>query len=149
MVGDVGGAELEVARGLGRGGEFGGDLRVLDDAEFAALESDDSDRLGGIRLLDDLGSTVGFTSDAVAEEDGVGDADEAVVDAVGVEVVDAAGCEVGEDGGGGGGGEGSAKASVEAAVAIGSDGDGGASVEEDLTLVVQTREDAYLAEVTG
>lgn len=143
MVRNVGGAEDEVSILLARFRQLARNLRVLDDAKLAPFERDDSDRFGGFRLFDDFGPAVGACFDAVAEEDGVGDADEAVVDTVGVEVRDSARGEVGKDRGGGGGGEGSAKGGVDSAVAIGRDGDRGASVEEDLALVREAGKNAY------
>lgn len=143
MVGDIGGAEDEVAIRLPGFRQLERDLRVFDDAKLAALERDDADCFGGFRLLDDFGAAVRTCSDAVAEEDGVGDANEAVVDAVGVEVGDVTGGEVGKDGCGGRGGERRAKGGIDSAVAIRRDGDRGGGVEENLALVGEARENAW------
>lgn len=99
VVGDVAGAEGELAgAGIAAVGLLFRDLRVLNDAVLVAAAGDDADRLGGVCLGDDLGGAVGLLLDAVAEEDRVGDAHEAIVDAVAVDVLDVACREVGEDG---------------------------------------------------
>ena len=92
VVRDVARAEGELRRG-GRVARLGlrrGDLRVLHDAVFAAALRDDADGFGRVGFWDDFGGAVGLLADAVPDEDRVGDAHEAVVDAIGVHVEDLA-----------------------------------------------------------
>jgi hypothetical protein len=86
VVRDVGRTEGEGGRGVAvaRLREGRRDLRVLDHGPAAVLLGDDADGLGRVRLADDLDAALRLLGDAVAEEGGVGNADEAVVDAVGV-----------------------------------------------------------------
>jgi hypothetical protein len=96
VVGDVGRSVGELARGgIPLLALLLGELGVLDDAERSSLSSDDPDALG---LGDDFRSALGSLSDAVSEERRVGDSDEAVVDSVGVDELDLAFGNDGEDG---------------------------------------------------
>lgn len=76
-------------------------LRVLHHGESVALGSEDTYTLCGDGLADNLGAGRGITRYATANEDGVGNTDKAVVDAVGVDVLDIVLAEIGEDGAGG------------------------------------------------
>jgi len=54
MVGNVACVELELAVGVGLGGQFGVDLAVLDDLAAAIAECKHTDGLGWAGLLDHL-----------------------------------------------------------------------------------------------
>ena len=82
--------ELGPVGGVARLGLRRADLRVFHDAVFAAAARDDADGFGRVRFGDDFGGAVGLLGDAVPDKDRVGDADETVVDAVGVHVEDLA-----------------------------------------------------------
>lgn len=142
MIGDVGGAEGEFAVGVTLLRLGLGELGVLDDAEGPSPASDDADRLGRLRLGDDLGAALRLLGDAVAEEGRVRDTDEAVVDAVGVDEADLALGDDGEDGARVGGRDGSAEGRVDAAVSIGGKRDLGGGREKDLAVLSQAREDS-------
>ena len=90
VVDDVGRAELEQVRLLGVHG-FGGrlvDLGVLDHVGLAVALQDKAHGLGGVALAHHLGRDVDLLGGREADEDRVGDLDEAVVDAVVVDVLD-------------------------------------------------------------
>ncbi len=98
VVGDVCCAERERARlGVDLLRLLGRDFGVLHDAVLAFLARDDADTLGWVCLWDDLGAAFGLLGDAVADKDGVSDFDEAVVDAIGVDILDVACAEVVDD----------------------------------------------------
>jgi hypothetical protein len=151
VVGNVGSAELE-RTGIGwvtfLGHRFG-DLAVLDDSPFARFKGDDADRLVRPRLCDDLCTAVCASGDAVAQEGGVGWTDEAVVDAVRVEVLDTPSLEVREDGGRCRVVERSAEGGVDASVPIGRDGQFGRRGKQEFAVVGQTRKRAWQIRESG
>ena len=73
-------------------------LGIFYNAKLVSSVGNHTDRLGWACLGNDLGRTVGLFLDAVTEGNGSCDADEAVVDAVGVDIEDFALGEIGEDG---------------------------------------------------
>jgi len=73
---------------------------VLDHTGFAVLEDDETDGFGGGAFADYFCGDGEGVEVCVADEEGVCDADKAVVDAVGVDVFDLAALKVTEDGGG-------------------------------------------------
>ena len=91
VVRDVARAEEQLARRrVARLCLRGGDLGVLDHVVLAVAERDDADRLGRVRFGNYFGGAVGLLVNAVADKDGVGYADETVVNAIGVYVEDLA-----------------------------------------------------------
>ena len=87
VVRDVARAEEQLARRrVARLGLRARDLRVLHHVVLAAALRDDADRLGRVGFGHNFGGAVGLLVDAVADKDGVGDAHETVVDAIGVHV---------------------------------------------------------------
>ena len=87
-----------------------------------------------------LRGAVGLLADAVPDEDGIGDAHEAVVDAVGVHVKHLARFEIAEDSAGlVSRRQRAAQGCVESAVAVWRDGDVGLCVEQDLAVHCETR----------
>ena len=91
VVGDVARAEEQLARRrVARLGLRGRDLGILHHVVLAVTLRDDADRLGRVRFGNHFGGAVGSLADPVANEDGIGDADETVVDAIGVHVEDLA-----------------------------------------------------------
>jgi hypothetical protein len=92
VVDNVGSAELENIRLLGVLGLRGFlvDLRVFHDIRLSILKKDKTNRLGGIALSHDLRSNIDILGGGKADEDGVSDLDQAVVNAVGVNVFDTA-----------------------------------------------------------
>ena len=68
---------------------FARDLAILHYRILPLPTRDDTDGFSGDLLRDGLGRTFGGTLEGGTEEDGVGDFDEAVVDAVGVDEGDA------------------------------------------------------------
>lgn len=135
MVHDVRCAELQDALILliERFGGGGVDLRVLDNVGLAILQDDEADGLGRVAFTDDLGGKVHVLGSGEANEDGIRNFDETVVDAIGVNMVDIAGFDVGEDGRGN-------KGLIDAAIAIRGDGDSGPRLEDDLAFVGDARE---------
>ena len=75
------------------------DFGVLDHAGLVVLQEDEADGFLGVALADHFGGDGDVLRGGEAEEGGVRDFDEAVVDAVGVDVLDAALAHVGADGG--------------------------------------------------
>jgi len=143
VVGNVGGPEGEAAGRVGHLSLLARKLRVLDDSVAVTALGKDTDRLGGDVLADDLGAARGVALNAAANEHGVGDADEAVVDAVAVDVLDAAGVEVREDGGRVAGLEGAAEGSVETAVSVRRNREARLGAEEELAVVGESGEDTW------
>ena len=79
--------------------------------------------------------------DAVTDEDRICDADETVVDAVGVDVGDVTGLKVGENSMGGvGRGERCAKGGVESAVPVWRHGHSGFRIKKDFAIHGETRQ---------
>lgn len=114
MVDNVGGTELEnvfvlFVHGLG---SLSVNLAVFDDVGLAVLQQDETDGLGGIALADDLGGEVDVLGGGEADEEGIADFDERVVDAVGVDVLDTALADIRQDFG--------EKSAVDTAVSVGS-----------------------------
>lgn len=92
VVNDVSSPELEQLRILGVLG-LGGrlvNLRVLDHVGLAVLLHNQTYGLGSIALAHHLGGNVDVLGGGKSNKDGVGDLDETVVYAVGVDVLDAA-----------------------------------------------------------
>lgn len=125
VVCDVPGAERQLTTLVLPMRLFVRDLRILDDAEASSLACDDTDGFGRCGLWDDFGCAVGVFVDCGTEEDGVCDADEAVVNAISVDVGDISGGKVGEDRGARPWRDGGAEGGIEATVTIRSNGDGG------------------------
>src|ERR1700722_4441616 len=63
-------------------------LRIFNDAIFVVADRYYTDRFGGRRLGHDFRGTVGLLGNTIANEYGICDANEAVIDAVGVQVQD-------------------------------------------------------------
>lgn len=82
-------------------GLFLAQLRVLHHGKSVTLGREDTHTLCGDGLAHNLGTGRGIARQAAANEDGVGNTDEAVVDAVGVDVLDIVLAEIGEDRAGG------------------------------------------------
>ncbi|KAH6609319.1 hypothetical protein Trco_002665 [Trichoderma cornu-damae] len=142
VVDDVGRAELEQMgmAGVASLGSLLVDLGVLDNVGLAVLAENQADRLGGVALPHNLGGNVDVEGGREADEDGVGNLDQAVVDAVGVDVLDAALAHVVQDAG-------DDEGLVDAAVAVGGDGHLALALQEDLALVGDARQDALLEDL--
>lgn len=98
MVDDICCSEFEdcVAGGgfFGGGGVGGGDFGVFDDAWFTVFEDDETDWFFWVTFTDYFCCDVEILGEGVAYEDWVCDADEAVVYAIGVNVLNLATLEV-------------------------------------------------------
>jgi len=128
------------------------DLGVLDHAILALTESDDADGFSGAGFWYDLGGTVGLFVDAVANEDGIRDLYETVVDAVAVDILDLSCGEIGEDGSSGVfwfGRDWSTESGVETTVTVWGNGDTGFGIKENLSIHRQARERPCGYDVSG
>lgn len=92
VVDDVGSAELEHVGLLGVFGLRGllVDLGVLHDVGLAVLQEDQADGLSRVALAHDLGGDINVLGCGKADEHGIGDPHQAVVNAIGVDVLNAA-----------------------------------------------------------
>lgn len=142
VVDDVGSAESQNV-GLLRVGLLSGglvNLGVLDNVGLAVLGENQADGLGGIALADDLGSNVDVERSGEADEDGVGDLDKAVVDAVGVDMLDSTLAHVIKN-------TRDDESLVDTTVSVGGDGDLALGLEEDLAIVGDARKNTLLKDL--
>lgn len=112
---------------------------VLDYVGLAVLEDDEADRLGCVSFPDNLCGEVDVFRGGETEEDGVGNLDEGVVDAVSMHMGNITGLDVGEDGGGDEG-------LVNSAITVGGDGNARFGLEDDFAFVGDARKDPLLEE---
>ena len=141
VVDNVGGAELEdvgLAGVLGLGGLLV-NLGVFNNVGLAVLGEDQTDGLGSIALADNLGGDVDLLVGGEADEGWVGDLDEAVVYAVGVDVLDTSLAHVIND-------TREDEGVVDTTVAVGGHGNLALGLEKDLSVVGDAREDTLLEE---
>jgi hypothetical protein len=146
MIRDVGCAELERRwiRGVTLFGNRLWDLAVLDDSPLSPFDGDDADRLFRARLCNDLCATSRAARDAVSQEGRIGWADETVVNAIRMEVLDTTRFKIREHGQGGRRVERCTQSGVDASVSIWGNGQLGWRGKEELAVVRKTRERAYI-----
>ncbi|KAI6761286.1 hypothetical protein HG531_001839 [Fusarium graminearum] len=142
VVDNVGSTESEEIRLLGVGLLGSGlvDLGVLNDIGLAVLGENQTDGLGSVALAHDLGSNVDIKGGREANEDRVGDLDEAVVNAVGVDVLDATLSHVVNN-------TRKNKSIVETAVSIRSNSNLALGLEENLAIVGDARQNTLLEDL--
>lgn len=142
VVDNVGGAVLEElgVAGVASLSSLLVNLGVLHNVRLAVLGEDQADRLGSITLSYDLGGNVDVEGCREADEDGVGDLDKAVVNAVSVDVLYTALAHVVQNAR-------NDESLVDAAVAIRGDGNLALALQDDLALIGDARQNTLLKDL--
>ncbi|KAI6769872.1 hypothetical protein HG530_004501 [Fusarium avenaceum] len=115
-------------------------LRVLNDVRLAVLGENQTDRLGSIALTDDLGGNVDVKGSRETDEDGISNLDKAVVNTVGVNVLDTALSHILND-------TRNDKSLVETTVSVGGNSNLALGLEENLAIVGDARQDTLLEDL--